>query len=174
MRLLRDYARLLCFAAGLLIGVQIPSFIDQYAKRISAHYLEAKANFAGYQETADKHFGGDVQGLLDHYDASQDAVFREDAKNLRQIHTRLLRLAAEASAMEAGLWKRLWHIAFSANPAVLRETLAEYTYTVPLNPEAIGCGLVLGLAGALIFELLIFGLIRLVIGPAPRARTHAS
>jgi Protein of unknown function (DUF2937) len=174
MRIFRDYARLMLFAAGMLIGVQVPNFIDQYAKRISAHHLEAKANFAGYQDTAAKHFGADVEALLKHYESSEDAVFRDDARHLRQIHARVLMFAAELKALDAALWKRIWHVAFFADPAVRDETLAEYTYTVPLNPEAIGCGLALGLASALVFEIVFFGLIGLSIRPIRRAKPRAS
>ena len=46
--MLRAYLRLVVFALGLLVGVQVPGFVDQYAKRVSAHYIEASKNFAGF------------------------------------------------------------------------------------------------------------------------------
>lgn len=173
MGILKDYVRLMLFAAGLLVGVQVPNFADQYEKRISAHFLEAKANFSGYEETAARHFGADVEALLKHYETSTDRVFRDDARNLKQIHARIQMFTAEKKALQAGLWKRIWHIVFSANRAVVRETLAEFTYTVPLNPVAIGCGLILGLAGALSFELLFFGVIGWVLRPKRQVNAHA-
>lgn len=36
----RSYLRLLLFTLGLLLGVQVPGFIDDYAKRVDAHRLE--------------------------------------------------------------------------------------------------------------------------------------
>jgi hypothetical protein len=50
---LRAYLRLVLFALGLLIGVQAPGFVDQYSKRVSAHYIEVTKNFAGFQRTAE-------------------------------------------------------------------------------------------------------------------------
>ena len=46
------YARLVIFAAGLLLGIQVPAFVDQYKNRVAAHYLEVSANIAGFQATA--------------------------------------------------------------------------------------------------------------------------
>lgn len=45
MRLLKEYTIRLVFTAGILLGVQIPNFIDQYTQKISAHQLEATKNF---------------------------------------------------------------------------------------------------------------------------------
>ena len=38
--MLRSYLRLTLFALGLLLGVQVPGFIDDYANLVEAHRLE--------------------------------------------------------------------------------------------------------------------------------------
>lgn len=171
MKLIRDYARLLIFAAGILIGVQIPNFVDQYAKRISAHYAEAENNFSGYRQTADRNFGGDVAALLEHYAASRDSVFKSDAENVRRIYEREQAFARESNALKASLFKRLFHVAFYADGVVLKETIAEFSYTVPLNADAIVCGLALGLLLSLLFDMLvkgIAGLCGVAVGKGPQ------
>ncbi|MGY2498465.1 DUF2937 family protein, partial [Klebsiella pneumoniae] len=40
--MLRSYLRLTLFAFGLLLGVQVPGFVDDYAKRVEAHRLESQ------------------------------------------------------------------------------------------------------------------------------------
>jgi len=75
MTIVRDYLRLILFAAGLLTGVQVPAFVDQYQKRLDAHMLEAKQSLSGFQQTADRYFAGDVQPLITHYRNNQDKVF---------------------------------------------------------------------------------------------------
>ena len=45
--MLLSYLRLVLFAAGLLIGVQVPGFINDYAKRVEAHLIEAQAGLSG-------------------------------------------------------------------------------------------------------------------------------
>ena len=163
MKLFKDYARLIIFAGGILIGVQVPNFIDQYAKRISAHYLEAKANFSGYQNTVHKHFGGSVDALLDHYESSNDTVFEEDAKNIKYIYHRIQGFSSELKALDQSLLKRIFHVAFHSDQEVLEKTYHEYSYTVPLNQEAIVCGLVLGLISSIVFEFLFFGIIKICL-----------
>ncbi len=155
MRVIKDYARLVLFTTGILVGVQLPGFIDQYAKRISAHYLEAKTNFQGYEATAAKHFDGNVAALLQHYETSQDRVFKDDVKTIRNIYSRIQIFSDELKALEGSIVKRVFHVAFYADKSVLDETFAEYAYTVPLTFDAILCGLVSGLAISLWFDLLL-------------------
>ena len=40
IKLCADYLRIILFCSGLLIGIQIPAVVDQYAKRIDAHLTE--------------------------------------------------------------------------------------------------------------------------------------
>ena len=40
--MLLSYLRLVLFAIGLLVGVQVPGFINDYAKRVEAHLIEAR------------------------------------------------------------------------------------------------------------------------------------
>lgn len=37
--MLLSYLRLVLFAIGLLVGVQVPGFINDYAKRVEAHQI---------------------------------------------------------------------------------------------------------------------------------------
>ncbi len=156
----RDYIRLMVFAAGLLAGVQLPGFVDQYAKRVDAHYQEAKHNFAGFQQTADRHFGGDVEAMIQHHLNSGDVVFQEDGDSIRSIWQRVQLLAAEQAAMQQAFLPRAVHALFSANDELLAETRLNYTYVVPLNQDAVLSGIGIGLITALLIELLIMGLAR--------------
>ena len=80
--MLLSYLRLVLFAAGLLIGVQVPGFISDYAKRVEAHLIEAQTSLSGFQGTANQFFKGDMQALVAHYRASEDPIFRSDASGL--------------------------------------------------------------------------------------------
>src|ERR1700722_1792907 len=105
--MLRAYVRLVVFALGLLAGVQVPGFVDQYAKRVSAHYIEASKTFAGFQHLADQYFGGSVDALIAHHVASADAVFHDEANNIEAISARLKRLGVELEAMNRPLIFRI-------------------------------------------------------------------
>lgn len=167
----RDYVRLMVFAVGLLAGVQLPGFVDQYAKRVDAHYQEAKLNFAGFQQTADRHFGGDVEAMIQHHLASGDVVFQEDGDSIRKIWQRVQLLGKELQAVQQPFLQRSFHVLFAANDELIAETRLNYTYVVPLNQEAVLAGITIGFVVALLIELLILGLARLFRGtPTPVRR----
>jgi hypothetical protein len=155
--MLRGYLRLVVFALGLLVGVQGPGFVDQYAKRVSAHYLEVKRNFAGFQQAADQYFNGDVSALVTHHLQSPDVVFRGEAKTIGELFARIKSLAAEMDALNGSTLARLIHIVVNPDREILQETIAAYSYTVPLSPEAIAYGVTVGLLLALAVELLLTG-----------------
>ena len=156
--MLRGYLRLVVFAVGLLVGVQAPGFVDQYAKRVSAHYLEAQHNFAGFQQAANQYFNGDVSALVAHHLASSDAVFKGEAKTIGDLFARIRALNAELAAMNGPSLARLIHIIVNPDRDILQETVAAYSYTVPLSPEAIAYGVIVGLLLALALELILAGL----------------
>jgi len=159
--MLTGYVRLIVFAFGLLIGVQVPGFVDQYVKRVDAHQIEAAKNFSGFQETANRNFGGDVAALIAHHEASADAAFKDEAQNIRDLYSRLTALTAEMTALQVPLIRQILHVMFSGDPVILAETRAAYTYTVPLNIPAIVCGVGIGAILALIAESLLLALARL-------------
>jgi hypothetical protein len=170
---LRAYLRLILFALGLLIGIQAPGFVDQYSKRVSAHYIEAQKNFAGFQRTANLYFGGSIEALIAHHESSSDAVFKDEAKNVAAIYVRLKKLALEANAMNRPLYSRIFHVAFYPDEEILNETMAAYSYTVPLNQDAIVCGLIAASLLAILVESMLIGILglgRLTMSAAASAR----
>ena len=105
--MLLSYLRLVLFAAGLLVGVQVPGFINDYAKRVEAHLIEAQAGLSGFQNTANQFFKGDMQALVAHYRASEDPIFRSDADSLGNLLTRQVALDKQFQAMQGP-----WYIRF--------------------------------------------------------------
>jgi hypothetical protein len=171
---LRAYLRLALFAVGLLAGIQVPGFADQYAKRVSAHYIEVTKNFAGFEHTADQYFGGSIDALLAHHESSTDSVFKDEAKSIRAMYARLQSLTLELAAMNQSMLSRILHVAFRPDKEILNETLSAYSYTVPLSPDAILCGVGTGLLLALAIELILVGLTRSAQAMLARAHTAAS
>ena len=156
MRLLKEYTIRLVFTAGILLGVQVPNFIDQYTQKISAHYLEASENFSGFQVTADKFHGGSVKALIQRHEGSDDPVFQSEAGPIKEIHSRILAFSSEMKSLSTNLFGKIYHVAFKSDRAVLKETVSEYSATIPLNTDAIICGLGLGMVSALACDLLFF------------------
>ena len=156
--MLLSYLRLVLFAAGLLIGVQVPGFINDYAKRVEAHLIEAQTGLRGFQGTAEQFFKGDLQALVAHYRASDDPVFRSDADSLSTLLNRQLALDKQFQAMQGPWYIRFLQVVLAADPDIRKETWNSYSYQILLTPEA----MIWGMSGALLLSFGIECLIRLI------------
>ncbi|WP_415755185.1 DUF2937 family protein [Pseudomonas leptonychotis] len=159
----RSYLRLALFALGLLVGVQVPGFIDDYSKRVDAHRIEAELGLKGFRETARRFFKGDLVALVGHYQASADPVMRSDAQSLGSLVERSAFLEREAKAMQGPWYGQVWHLATAADHELLDETLSAYRYQVLLAPEAIAWGIACALLLAWLLESLVL-LVGMLLG----------
>lgn len=153
----RGYLRLVLFGLGLLVGVQVPGFIDDYGKRVAAHRAESEESLSGFRETAARFFNGDLNALVGHYRASSDEVMRSDAQSLEHLVRRAELLESEWLAMQGPWYAQAWHLASAADRELLDETVEAYSYQVLLAPQAIAWGLSSGLLLAWLVELLVLG-----------------
>ncbi|WP_278407001.1 DUF2937 family protein [Pseudomonas rhodesiae] len=149
--MLLSYLRLVLFAIGLLVGVQVPGFISDYAKRVEAHLIEAQTSLRGFETTAQQFFKGDMHALVEHYRASDDPVFQSDASSLGALLDRQVALDKQFQAMQGPWYIRALQVAVAADPDIRQETWNGYSYQILLTPEAMSWGL----GGAM---LLSFGL----------------
>ena len=152
--MLRSYLRLVLFAFGLLVGVQVPGVILDYTQRVEAHLIEARESLSGFNDTAARFFNGDLQALIQHYRSSSDPVFQNDAASIDNLQRRHDLLDHEWQVMQGPWYQRAWHVLVAADPALRDETLKGYSYQVVLTPEAIGWGLALALFIAWGIEIL--------------------
>lgn len=160
----RSYLRLALFALGLLIGVQVPGFIDDYSKRVEAHRIESEQGLKGFRETAQRFFKGDLVALVGHYQASADPVMRSDAQSLGTLVERSAFLEREAKAMQGPWYAQVWHLATAADHELINETLAAYRYQVLLAPEAIAWGIACAMLLAWLLESMALLLATLFAG----------
>ena len=158
--LLKTYSRLFIFACGLLLGIQVPNFVDQYERRIDAHYLEVSANISGFKSTADLLFSGDMEALITYYAKSNDLVFESDAQSIRGIVDRYNRISNEQQALSRNILAAAMHVLLYADDEFLDETFEQYGYTVPLNMLAVEWGLAIALLLTIAIDLGLFGCIK--------------
>ncbi len=145
------------FCGGLLIGIQIPAVVDQYAKRIDAHLTEALEVYIGFQQTAERYFGGNIEELIDHYENSDDLVFQNDAANILFISNRVAHLKSEAAALNgSSALRRTVHTLFFHDNKVFQQTLEQYSYMILIDPQALIWGLSSGLFIASFFDLFFY------------------
>lgn len=167
--MLRSYLRLTLFAFGLLIGVQVPGFIQAYEHHVEARRIEAQQGLLGFQETAGRFFEGNLNALVEHYRASDDPVIQSDARSVAALVERARLLDREWRIMQGPWYAQAWHVLVGADQEVRHQVWSSYRFQVLLAPEAIAWGIGCALLLAWVAES-IFLLIRRLLFPQRRPR----
>ncbi len=162
MATLISYLRLILFLGGVLVGVQVPFFVDQYGKSLEAHFLESQKNLSEFQENAQKFFGGDMQALISHYRENGDPVFRDGGKSIQSMYARFLELEQALEDFNANAWRAFSQAIIHPVAGIRKEVLENYSYAIKLNPGAIAFGIVAGLFLALLGETAARGLVAML------------
>ena len=154
MNVVHHYLSLVIFTAAFIAGVQLPSFMDQYTKRVDAHLIEVEDHLSGYQNTADIYHGGDIEVLIQKHSNSSDPSFRSETAVIEGLVSNHRRYIAEQKAIEGGLLSASFHVMFFGDRQIKEEVLNSYTATMPLTTNAISTGLILALLVSMVLELL--------------------
>lgn len=149
------YLMIIVACIALLMGLQLPNFADQYEKRVDAHLREVTIDFQPYQVIADKYFNGNIEKLIELHRQSGQKPFQEEGAAIEKMYRRKLRFEAEMAALKTSLPYRIVHILFNGDQEMMSETLAQYTYTVPLNRDALMVGAAIAATVLLALELLL-------------------
>jgi len=149
------YLMIIVACIALLVGLQLPNLADQYEKRVDAHLREVTINFQPYQKIADEYFNGSIEKLIEFHHQSGQKPFQEEGAAIQKMYQRKLRFQAEMSALKTSLPYRIVHILFNGDQEMKSETLAQYSYTVPLNQDALTTGVAIAAAVLLVLELLL-------------------
>jgi hypothetical protein len=162
MSFLYRYLLILIACGSLLLGIQVPNFIDQYQKRVDAHLQEVRTDLKGYQDIADREFGGSLEALIRKHKESEDRTFHDEAAPMESMYLRSVHFESQRDALLTSLPQQAWFLLAHGDHELLGETWNSYSFAVPLNSLALlsGCGL----AAALLFvvEILagLFGALR--------------
>lgn len=99
---------------------------------------------AGFKQTADRYFNGNVDELVKHYESSDDPVFNNDARNIRFISERVAALEAEAKTLaQPALW-RVLHVITTPDQQIIQQTMQQYSYMILIDPQALIWGVICG------------------------------
>ncbi len=161
MKVLYRYFLILVACTAVLLGIQIPNFVDQYDKRVDAHLLEVEGNLRGYQEIANRHYDGSISALIKKHETSEDRVSREEARPIRLMFERYLRFSDEQRGLDAGLARQVAFIALRGDRVLIHETYVNYSFTLPLNREAVSAGAVSAVFVLMVIELSMMAFSRL-------------
>lgn len=151
-------------AAAVLVGIQAPNFVDQYEKRLDAHFIEVRNNLAPFQNIADRFHGGELEALIAHHERSADPSFQAEGAAIRNLSTRLQRFEQEKLQLQTELPQQLVWLARSADRELIDETRRAYSFGLLLDRQAVITGLVSMLVVVVLYELLA-ALLRLLLRP---------
>lgn len=170
----RSYLRLTLFALGLLVGIQVPGFIQAYENHVEARRLEAQQGLTGFQETAGRFFNGDLNALVAHYRASEDPVIQSDARSVSALVERARLLDREWRIMQGPWYAQAWHVLVGADKNLRRQVWSSYRFQVLLAPEAIAWGLCSALLLAWVIESIVVLLQQALFPQRYRKRRRAA
>ncbi|RBP53192.1 DUF2937 family protein [Arenicella xantha] len=172
MKRLFEYFRLALFVGGVLIGVQVPSFVDQYGQRLAAHTLESDRGLKDFQRDADTYFDGDLQRLITHYQANPDQIINNGGRNIATLYARNKQLQQALTAFSASRLSPYVQTFLNPVSEIRSQAIASYDFTIALNQDAIIAGLLTGLLIGLCLELLLSILKLMFIRPNQNHRPH--
>jgi len=155
------YLMIIVACISLLIGLQIPNFVDQYEKRVDAHLREVSVDLLPFQEIANKYFNGDIGKLIELHRNSEVKPFQEEGLAIEKMVARKLRFEADLTALQTSLPLKALNVLLHGDKEIIDEAMAQYSYSVPLNQDALVFGACVALAILLLLELLL-ALARLV------------
>lgn len=156
-------------ATALLVGIQLPNFVDQYEKRLDAHFIEVQTNLKPFQDIADRFHAGSMEALIEKHERSADTTFHAEGQAIEKLYRRFQRFANEKSQLAtAALPQQLLFIATRADRDLVDETRHSYSFGLLLNQQAVIAGAVFMLIAVVLLEL-VFALLRLAWGSDRRS-----
>ena len=163
MKIVTGLADRLLFAAGLLLFLQIPQFIDHYTQRYAGYRQALADSVQQYQASADVHYDGDLQLMIHEFETAAAPAMRDMGRKMDGERMRLDEMTAGLATLRSGsLPARIAQVARGYDSPLLRATFEDFKPGLPLTVDAAICGLAGGILASALFNLLIWPLRRLI------------
>ena len=163
-----EYLKLVVFVTGVLVGIQVPGFIDQYGKNLSARVAESNQSLSQFQDDADKYFAGDLDKLIDYYSQKSDPVIVSGGESIESILSRNRYLTQALDAFNQSPAAAYIHVFMSPVIEIRQAVWENFSYGVMLDGTAIGVGILAGLIALIGLDLML-NLLRILAGLFNRA-----
>jgi hypothetical protein len=124
--MLHRYLVVIVAGISLLLGIQVPNFVDQYAKRLDAHLLEVMQNIHPYQVITDKYYSGNIEHLIEFHKKNTIKTFREEGAAIERMYKRKLTFENDQAAFTTHLPWKVAHILFNGDGELLHETVTSH------------------------------------------------
>ena len=153
--LLQRYSLKLTFALTLLIGIQVPHFLNQYETRLDAHFLESNTQLSHYQKLADLFFDGDLSALVDKHKTSEIGLFKAETEIIETLIKRNAFLSNQKKNLQGPFYQRFAFLISQVNTPLFVETKNNYQANIVLNKEAILFGLSVAIVSTILLEIIL-------------------
>lgn len=154
-----NYLKIAIVLVGVLVGIQVPAFIDQYGKNLNSRLSESRNSISEFQDDADKYFDGDLNKLIAHYEGKKDPVIVSGGESIGALLSRNQNLLKAQAKYSESTYSAYTHVFIDPVKEIRADVWQNYTYSVVFNQAAIIAAVASGLGGLMFFELSIFLLI---------------
>ncbi len=142
------------FAAGVLLFMQAPHFVDQYTQRLGGFHQAQAEHLRQYQNIANDQYGGDLEALISEFNASGRESVKQTAGTIRENQYQVEQLKSDLQVLEHGpFFSKLVHLSLNMRYGIAKETARVFTPGMPFTLEALVCGLL----GGILFSILFYG-----------------
>jgi hypothetical protein len=142
------------FTLTFILGVQLPAFIIQYKHRLSGHLTEAKSHLAQFQTIADQHYQGDLSAMVVKYQTNSEPSIVNTAEIINQLILRVEYLKLQLNAVMNNVYiEQVFDFILNADRTIIRDTLVDFSLTIPLELNALSTGVIIAIIGLLIKEI---------------------
>lgn len=155
LSVIKRYSLQLVFTISLLLGLQLPNFLQQYELRLQGHFAEAKMQLGKFQSLADQYFQGDLQALIAQHKSSDVRVFKDEALLIESHYLRVQQLQQQIDILDQPIWYRLWSLSQQIKQPIVKEAWFGYQANIILNQQAILVGVVVAVLMMLCLEMLL-------------------
>jgi len=156
MKKITEYFRLIIFVVAMLVGIQAPSFVDQYGKSLESHLRESNLSMQEFQKDADEYFNGDMVQLIGHYLSIKDRVVNSGGENIEDLYLRNMLLKSVSKEFKLNSYRPYIVIFKNMIPDILDEVRENYTFSIILDKIAILLGAIFGFLALFFLTLVNF------------------
>ncbi len=141
------------FAVGVIIFLQIPHFINQYAQRMGGFIDSQKEQIAEYQAIANRHFDGNLNAYINRLKTNSDPAIIASADQIEHSLSNSQKMSAELLVyQQEPLWYQMPYFFGHMRVNLAKGTFYQFQPGLPINLWAWGYGLIGGLLFSLLFS----------------------
>ena len=136
----------LIFGIALLVSLQFPIFSDHYQQFLSGYFQSVSEQIQGYENTARQHEYVSIEAMIqDHLSNPTPSVRTDAEQKLRTLNVYYELSEATVIFENGNIFEKF---IFMLNPSrfnAIKKTMTNFKPGIPLSPEGIAFGFILGL-----------------------------